>query len=125
VTADSIFCGLYESRYPNEIFGYLWCSKSKLGEDTSMQSGIVAPAWEKLASMARTIDSVKYKSVIIQTYFYLAFYYNDIKKDKPNAIVYLQKVLDMDPTNADAQKYKEMLSKPPRQAAQKPKANSK
>ena len=122
-TSDSIFCGIYQTKYPNEIFGYLWCAKAKLAEDTTMESGIVVPAWEKLAQMSLTIDSVKYKATAIQTYSYLAAYYSNIKKDKPTAISYLQKVLDLDPTNADALRYIEMLKKPAKQPAAKPKTN--
>jgi hypothetical protein len=35
-TADSIFCGVYETRYPTEIYGYLWCAKSKQAQDDSL-----------------------------------------------------------------------------------------
>jgi tetratricopeptide (TPR) repeat protein len=121
--ADSIFCGTYESKYPTEVFGYLWCAKSKQAQDDSLNSqGLAVEAYEKLASFARSIpDSAKYKSQVIGAYFYLASYYNDIKKDKQKAIFYMQKVLEVDPTNASAQKIVEMLSKPPKQAAQKSK----
>jgi hypothetical protein len=47
----------------------------------------------------------------------LAFYYNNTKKDKAQAIYWLQKVLEVDPGNSDAAHYIQMLNKPPRQAA--------
>jgi tetratricopeptide (TPR) repeat protein len=121
--ADSIFCGTYESKYPNEVFGYLWCAKSKQAQDDSLNSqGLAVDAYEKLASFARSIpDSAKYKSQIIGAYFYLASYYNDVKKDKQKAIFYMQKVLEVDPTNASAQKVVEMLTRPAKQPAQKSK----
>jgi tetratricopeptide (TPR) repeat protein len=113
--ADSIFCGTYESKYPQEIYGYLWCAKSKQAQDDSTNSqGLAVQAYEKLASFARSIpDSAKYKSQTISAYYYLASYYNDIKKDKEKAISYMQKVLEVDPTNASAQNVIKMLSKPP------------
>jgi tetratricopeptide (TPR) repeat protein len=122
-TADSIFCGVYETKYPNEIFGYLWCAKSKQAEDDSTNSqGLAVQAYEKLAQFARSIpDSAKYKNQVIGAYFYLASYYNDIKKDKSKAIEYMQKVLEVDPENATAKNVIGMLTKPPKQAAQKPK----
>jgi tetratricopeptide (TPR) repeat protein len=122
-SADSIFCGIYESKYPNEVFGYLWCAKSKQAQDDSLNSqGLAVAAYEKLAQFARSIpDSNKYKNQVIGAYFYLASYYNDIKKDKQKAIFYMQKVLEVDPTNASAQKVVEMLSKPAKQPAQKSK----
>jgi tetratricopeptide (TPR) repeat protein len=116
--ADSIFCGIYETQYPNEIYGYLWCSRSKRAEDDSLGSqGLAVDAWQKLADKAKSLDSAKYKSTIVQTYFYLAQYYNDIKKDKPTAIEYLKKILDTDPTNADATNAYKILTAPPRKAA--------
>ena len=123
-TADSIFCGSYEQKYPNEIFGYLWCARSLQAQDDSTNSqGLAVPAYEKLALMGRTLpDSAKYKSQVIQAYFFLASYSNDIKKDKPAAIAYLQKVMEVDPANADAPKFIAILSKPPpKQPAAKPK----
>ena len=122
-TADSIFCGVYETKYPTEIFGYLWCARSKQAQDDSLNSGgLAVDAYTKLAQFARsTADSAKYKSQIVSAYFYLASYYNDIKKDKPKAIEYMQKVLEVDPTNESARKVVDMLSKPARQPAQKPK----
>jgi cytochrome c-type biogenesis protein CcmH/NrfG len=53
-------------------------------------------------------------------------FYNDIKKDNGTAIAYLRKVLEVDPTNATAQKYLAILTAPPRRvpaaAATKPKS---
>jgi tetratricopeptide (TPR) repeat protein len=122
-TADSIFCGVYETRYPTEIFGYLWCAKSKQAEDDSLNSqGLAVQPYEKLAQFARSIpDSNKYKSQVVGAYFYLASYYNDVKKDKPKAIECMQKVLEVDPTNVTAQNVLKILTAPPRQPAQKPK----
>ncbi len=117
--ADSIFCGTYETKYPDQIYGYLWCAKSKQAEDDSLNSqGLAVDAYEKLAKFARSIpDSAKYKDQIVSAYFYLASYYNDIKKDKLKAVEYMQKVLEVDPTNATAKQIIEQLTKPPRQAA--------
>jgi len=122
-TADSIFCGVYETKYPTEIFGYLWCAKSKQAQDDSTNSqGLAVTAYEKLAQFARSIpDSNKYKTQVVGAYFYLASYYNDIKKDKPKAIEYMQKVLEVDPTNATAQNVISILTKPPKQSTTKPK----
>lgn len=124
--ADSIFCGVYETKYPTEIFGYLWCAKSKQAQDDSLNSqGLAVDAYIKLAQFARSIpDSSKYKTQTIGAYFYLAGYYNDVKKDKPKAIEYMQKVLEVDPTNESAKKVIEILTKPPKQPAQKSKGGT-
>jgi len=121
-TADSIFCGLYQSKYPNEIFGYLWCARAKEAQDTTWASGIAEQPYQKLAEMAMTIDSTKYRRQAIDARFKLTVYYNDIKKDKSLALAELDKILAIDPANADAARIKDILSKPtPKQAAPKPK----
>jgi tetratricopeptide (TPR) repeat protein len=131
-TSDSIFCGLYETRYPTEVFGYLWCMKSKQLQDDSVGSmGLAVEAEQKMAEFCRafdstakvagTVDSIKYKKYIIDCYSRLAFYYNNTKTDKQSAIFWLKKILEVDPTNGDAGKYIDLLSRPPRPAA-RPKA---
>ncbi|HXO77831.1 MAG TPA: hypothetical protein VN824_21400, partial [Puia sp.] len=128
-TADSIFCGMYESKYPTEIYGYLWCARSKVAQDDSVGSnGYAVEAYQKLAEVARGLDSTakvagsadstKYKAQVINSYSQLAGYYNNIKKDRESAMMYLRKILEVDPTNADALKFIAILEK----AAQKQQA---
>ncbi|HLI93625.1 MAG TPA: hypothetical protein VKU83_08450, partial [Puia sp.] len=131
-TADSIFCGMYESKYPDEIYGYLWCARALQAQDDSLSSqGIAMPAWDKLAQVARAIDSTakaagsadstKWKQSALNAYFTLASYYNDTKKDKAMAIEYLRKILEIDPTNETANKFYKILTAPPRrEPARKP-----
>jgi tetratricopeptide (TPR) repeat protein len=127
-TADSIFCGIYEVKYPDEVFGYLYCMRSKALEDDSIGSqGVAVDAEMKLAEFGRakdsiakaagSKDSIAYKKYVVDCYQRLAFYYNNTKKDKAQAIFWLQKVLEVDPGNQDAAHYIQMLNKPPRQAA--------
>jgi hypothetical protein len=86
-----------------------------------MAQGLAVPHYEKLAEQAMAIDPVKYKSQAINANFYLAQYYNDIKKDKPAAITYLDKILAIDPANAPAQSAKDALSKAAKAPAAPPK----
>jgi tetratricopeptide (TPR) repeat protein len=137
-TADSIFCGIYESKYPDEIYGYLWCKNAKVAMDDSTGSqGLAVDAYIKLAEVARGIDSTakaansadstKYRSQAVGSYFALAQYYNDIKKDKETAVVYLQKIVEVEPTNATAIKFIGLLTKKPepRQPASRSKSSGK
>ena len=134
-TSDSIFCGMYTSLYPTEIYGYLWCARSKQAQDDSLGSqGLAVDAYDKLAQVGRGLDStakaansadsIKYKSQILTSYGFLASYYNNVKKDKKAAIAYLSKILEVDPTNPDARRFIDILNKPPKQPAApaKPKA---
>jgi len=110
-TADSLFCGVYQSKYPNEIYGYLWCARAKQAMDTTMEQGLAVDAYKALAEKALTLDSGKYKSQAIFANFYLVSYYNDIAKDMETAISYVDKVLEIDPANADGLRIKEILTK--------------
>ena len=117
---------VYETKYPDEIFGYLWASKSAAAIDTGRTTGIAIPEYEKLIEVAKKSDSVKYKSQIVGALFYLASYANDIKKDKDAAVDYLKQITYIDPTNTDAPRFIEILTKPPAKApASKPAAKSK
>lgn len=110
-TADSIFCGLYQTKFPDQIYGYLWCARAKQAMDTAMTTGIAAPAYEKLAEMAMKLDSVKYKAQVISSWTYLTTYYNDAKKDSKTALSYVEKILAIDPTNQFANAAKPILQK--------------
>ncbi len=119
VTADSIFCGVYSTKYPTELFGYLWCAKSAAAQDTTLEKGLAVEPYKKLIVFADTAKE-KYKSTLLQAHSYLASYYANITKNKDSAIAQLQGVLELDPSNADAQKYIDILKKPasaPRQAS--------
>jgi len=118
VTADSIFCGAYKTKYPTELFGYLWCAKSAAAQDTTLEKGLAVEPYKKLISFADTARD-KYKSSLLGAHSYLATYYANIAKNKDSAIAQLQSIIELDPANPDAQKYIDQLKKPapaPRQA---------
>jgi hypothetical protein len=126
--SDSIFCGLYESKYPNEIFGYLWCKNSALALDDSLWTkGLPIEAYQKLGAIARSLDSTakaanspdstKYKRYVIESYSQLAGYFNNVKKDKETAITYLDMWIEVDPADPNPKKFKEILTRKPPPAA--------
>lgn len=116
-TADSIFCGLYQQKYPNELFGYLWCARAAGAMDTTMEKGTAVEPYKKLIAFADTARD-KYKATLLSAHSYLAGYYANVLKDKDSAVASLQKILELDPDNADAKNYISILTKPaPKQAA--------
>ncbi|HXB06570.1 MAG TPA: tetratricopeptide repeat protein [Puia sp.] len=126
--ADTIFCGLYESKYPDQIFGYLWCKNSAIALDDSLWTrGLPIEAYQKLAAIARNLDStakaanstdsIKYKRYVVEAYSQLAGYYNNVKKDKETAIFYLDQWIAVDPADPNPQKFKGILSRKPAPAA--------
>jgi len=110
-SAIYLFCNEYQSKYPNEVFGYLWCAKSEEAKDTTKLSDQAAAAYEKLAQMSMSIDSAKYKGQAKNARFKLAAYYNDEKKDQKAALAQIDQILVFDPTDPNALKIKEILQK--------------
>lgn len=123
-TSDSIFCGVYQSKFPDQIYGYLWCARSKAAmDDSTAPKGLAVDAYKLLAEKSLQIDSAKFKGQAMTSYWYLIQYYNDIKKDKETALIYLNKILEIDPANGDALKYKSIFEKQLKPGSQpKPKA---
>jgi Tfp pilus assembly protein PilF len=92
-SADSLFCRLYTTKYPTEIFGYLWCARSAGAQDTTMEKGTAVEPYKKLISFARASgERENYKSTLIQAHGYLASYYANVVKDKDSAVTYLQNI---------------------------------
>lgn len=110
-SAIAIFCGEYQTKYPNEIFGYLWCARAWDGKDSTWASGDAVTAFETLATKAMEIDSVKYKAQAVNALFRLTTYSNDVKKDSKQALAYIDRILVIDPANQYAPKIRDVLQK--------------
>jgi hypothetical protein len=67
-----------------------------------MQNGLAVPFAVKYLEILEK-DATKNKKEIISTSAYLATYYANIKKDRPKALVYLKKMLALDPDNVQIQ----------------------
>ena len=118
VTADSIFCGIYSTKYPTELFGYLWCARAAGAQDTTQEKGLAVEPYKRLITFADTARD-KYKATLLSAHSYLASYYANTAKNKDSAIASLEKILELDPDNADAKKYIAVLKAPaaaPRQS---------
>jgi tetratricopeptide (TPR) repeat protein len=125
--ADSLFCGVYQSKFPDQIYGYLWCARAKKAMDDSVNSqGLAVDAYKILADKARQIDSVKFKAQVVESFYYLIPYYNDIKKDRETALLYANKFVEFDPANSEAVRIQGILQKAgsrPASPANKPKTS--
>ena len=110
-SAINIFCSEYETKYPNEIFGYLWCARSNEAKDTTKLTDQAIAAYEKLAEMSIKLDSAKYKGQAKTALFKLATNANDFKKDQKAALAYIEQILVFDPVDPNALKIKEILVK--------------
>jgi len=127
VTSDSLFCGVYIPKFPDQIFGYLWCARSKQAQDTTMEKGLAVDAYKTLAQKAIELDTTadkKYKPYAVNANFFLVSYYNDIAKQKDTAIAYINKVLEIDPTNENALGVKKILMAPPKKTTTSTKSSA-
>lgn len=126
-SAISIF-NMYSQKFPEDAFGYYMAAKSKWGIDTTMVQALANPDFEKTI-LVGMVDSVKYKPQVIGSYKYFVGYYANIKKDNAKAIEYCNKILALDPQDAEAANNKAALMAPaPKQAkpaATKPAAGAK
>jgi tetratricopeptide (TPR) repeat protein len=115
--ADSVF-GLYETKYPDQDFGYYWRARSDAAIDTAMTTGIAIPHYLKLIEIAEkdTINKTNRKH-LVESYGYIAAYKANAEKDYAGAIDYFGKLLNLDPGNSDAQRYIAILKKNQEKAA--------
>ncbi|HEY6900881.1 MAG TPA: tetratricopeptide repeat protein [Puia sp.] len=109
--ADSVF-GLYETKYPDQDFGYYWRARSDVAIDTAMQTGMAIPHYEKLIEIAEKDTANKTnRKHLIEAYGYIAAYKANAQKEYDSAIAYFGKLLTLDPGNTDAQRYITILKK--------------
>jgi len=107
--ADSVFA-MYTDKYPEHIQGFYWRAKSNAQIDSTMENGLAIPYFEKVIEMG-SIDSLKNKSLLIQAYGYIGAYEANVKKEYDDALVNFEKILELDPGNSDAMKYRDILKK--------------
>jgi tetratricopeptide (TPR) repeat protein len=107
--ADSVFA-IYEEKYPDHIHGYLWRARSTALADTAMKEGLAVPHFKKLIEVA-SADTVKNKAILLTAYEYLGGYEANITKNYTASVGYFEKLLELDPENADARRNKDILTK--------------
>lgn len=111
VMADSIY-GRYVAKYPDQSFGYYWQAKSKALQDPEMKEGLAIPAYQQLiAVLKQDTTDANYQKWMVEALGYLAAYEANTEKDYAEAIGYFEQVLEVDPGNADAKKYIDILEK--------------
>lgn len=126
-TAITIF-NIYSQKFPEDAFGYYMSAKAKWGIDSLMAQASANADFEKTIAVGM-VDSVKYKPQVIGSYKYFVAYYANVKKDNAKAIEYCDKILALDPQDAEALNNKTALQAPaPKQtkpAANKPSGTTK
>lgn len=105
--ADSVF-GIYASKYPDQIYGYLWQARCSALLDSNMEKGLAIPHYKNLVQIASK-DSIKNKSTLLSAYGYLGSYEANTTRNFPESLYYFNKILELEPENKDALKYKNIL----------------
>jgi Flp pilus assembly protein TadD len=101
---------IYTQKFPDDAFGFYMVGKSYWGIDSTMQKGLANPSFQKAVDVGLA-DTVKYKQQLIGSYKYFVPYYINVKHDKQTALDYCDKILALDPTDAQALSNKEVISK--------------
>lgn len=111
VKADSVFA-IYTEKYPEQGFGFYWKARSDALIDSTMEKGLAIQPYMKLIEIAeKDTASDTNKKWLVEAYGYIAAYKTNTEKDFATAIDYFNKLLTVDPGNADAKKYIDILEK--------------
>jgi tetratricopeptide (TPR) repeat protein len=101
-TSDSVF-NLYKQKYPDDITGYYYGAINKANLDSTSAMGLAIPDYEKIIQLASvSTDTARSKQQLVTAYNYMINYHYNVKKDKAAAISFNDKILAIDPTNAQA-----------------------
>jgi len=101
---------LYTEKYPDQGFGYYWRARTNAIIDTGMTAGLAIPYYMQLIEImhADSLSKVD-KKWMLEAYGYIAAYEANTQKNYDRAIEYFDKILEIDPENADALKYISIL----------------
>jgi tetratricopeptide (TPR) repeat protein len=109
--ADSVF-GLYTEKYPDQGFGFYWRARTNAIIDTGMRAGLAVPYYNRLIEILDTASlSDTNKKWMLEACGYVAAYEANTRKNYDEAVRYFDKILEIDPDNADAKKYIAILEK--------------
>lgn len=107
-TAVNVF-DTYSQKFPEDIYSFYWKAKASWAIDTSLTLGLANSSFEKTIELGLK-DSVKFKNQLLASYKYFIVYNAVFKKDKATALSFCDKVLAIDPTEAETISNKEILS---------------
>lgn len=110
VSADSVF-KLYQQKYPDDIYGWYLGGRAEEGIDSTSALGLAKPDYDKVIAIGdATQDKESVKDKLIPALRYMVAYYYNIKNNVDTAIIYNNKILEVDATDATALKTKDALA---------------
>lgn len=109
----------YVSKFPDDPFGFYMIGKANWAIDTTLDLALANPHFEK-AIQVGLADSIKYKSQLIGSYKYFVVYNATKKNDRETALTFCDKILSLDPADAETIGNKKLLSGPAPKPGNKP-----
>jgi tetratricopeptide (TPR) repeat protein len=94
-----------------QAVGYSWRAKANVQLDAKNEKWAAKPFYEAYISKVKPTEIAANKPGLVDAYTYLAAF-SAAKKNYPDTKMYFQKVLEVDPNNAQAKKF--MASPPPK-----------
>jgi tetratricopeptide (TPR) repeat protein len=103
--ADTAFAKVNEVM-PAYASGWLWRAMANANIDSTMAQALAKPFYEKYIEVANAdtagFKPGKYKTGLVQAYWYFVDYSFTIEKNTPRAKEYLNRILSIDPTDQKA-----------------------
>jgi tetratricopeptide (TPR) repeat protein len=120
--ADSCF-EIMSLHSPDSYIGFIWSGRSLSRLDPETTEGLARPAYEKAMMLLESGDASKTPKLLIECYRYFAFYHYvladkllqanaaEAKTEMKNSINYWTKILNLDPSDQQAQTALQNLQK--------------
>ncbi|OQY96130.1 MAG: hypothetical protein B6D37_03190 [Sphingobacteriales bacterium UTBCD1] len=106
-TSRNVFLKV-QNKFPDEVYGYEMAWNNSRVIDSTKKDSIAVPDAIKLFEFAQK-DTAKYKSQYLNSAGFLATYYANDAKDAAKALDYINKMLLVDPSNANLNDIKTQL----------------
>ena len=102
----------YTQKYADDILGYYMMGKSYWGIDTVMAYGLANNSFTRAIQVGEAYtDKTKIVSQLMAAYKYFIAYSANVEKNYPQAVMYADKALLIDPNDQEVKANKEALSK--------------
>ncbi|MBS1495654.1 MAG: tetratricopeptide repeat protein [Bacteroidetes bacterium] len=125
------YFNLYAEKYPDDILGYYMLGNANALKDSTNALGLAVPYYQKTIQIGEA-DPTKpnAKTRLMNSYKFFVGYFYNAKKNRDSALVYVDKALALDPTDASMISNKEFISKndpnaPPKKAPEQKPATTK
>lgn len=106
-TSRKVFLKI-QDKFPTEVYGYEMAWNNSRISDSTYTDSTNIPDAIKLFDFSQK-DTVKYRKQYLSTAGYLAQYYANVAKDAAKALDYINKMLEVDPGNANLNDVKTQL----------------